>query len=111
MTQSLTRLFAPLLLLFGLVLPAQAQQGLAVDPATCLGCHGDKIPAAAMAASVHGKNGCTSCHVEITDLTKHMKGEVKVGKVQCVRCHKKEAAEHAGSVHLAKGVTCANCHT
>jgi len=90
--------------------PAAAQQGLAIDPATCLGCHGDKISAGRMAESVHGKNGCTSCHVEIVELAKHMKGEVKVGKVQCLRCHKKEAAEHSNSVHAARGVSCANCH-
>ncbi|UFS71969.1 cytochrome c3 family protein [Geomonas sp. RF6] len=111
MSLRLTRLLPSLLLLFGLALPAYAAQGLAIDPTTCLGCHGNKISAAAHAASVHGKNGCTSCHIEITDLTKHMKGEVKVGKVDCARCHRKETAEHAGSVHLANGVTCANCHT
>jgi cytochrome b subunit of formate dehydrogenase len=101
----------PLLLLIVLAQPVFAQQGLAIDPATCLGCHGDKISAPLMANSVHGKNGCTSCHIEITELAKHMKGEIKVGKVQCVRCHKKEAAEHAGSIHTQKGVSCANCHT
>ncbi len=101
----------PLLLLLALAQPATASQGLAIDPATCLGCHGDKISASVMAESVHGRNGCSSCHVEIVDLSKHMKGETKIGKVQCVRCHKKEAAEHANSIHVQKGVTCANCHT
>ena len=110
MVHVFTRLI-PLLLLLVLTRPAAAQQGLAIDPATCLGCHGDKISADKMAVSVHGKNGCTSCHVEIIELAKHMKGEIKVGKVQCVRCHKKEAAEHANSVHTEKGVKCANCHT
>src|SRR5512146_2071374 len=88
-----------------------AEQGMAIDPATCLGCHSNKISAAAFAASVHGKNACTSCHVEITDLTRHMKGEVKVGKVHCERCHKKETAEHYNSVHAQADVMCANCHT
>ncbi|MBJ6724719.1 cytochrome c3 family protein [Geomesophilobacter sediminis] len=106
------RLFPLLLFLLLVSAPsAFAAQGLAIDPATCLGCHGDKISIPLMAESVHGRNGCTSCHVEIVDLTRHMKGEVKVGKVQCVRCHKKEAAEHANSVHLAKGVTCVGCHS
>ncbi|HBA87385.1 MAG TPA: cytochrome C [Geobacter sp.] len=110
MVHVFTRLI-PLLLLLALTRPASAQQGLAIDPATCLGCHGDKISASAMAASVHGKNGCTSCHIEIVELSRHMKGEIVVGKVQCVRCHKKEAAEHAKSIHTEKGVKCANCHT
>ena len=62
--------------------PAMAEQGMAIDPATCLGCHGDKISVHAFAASVHGKNACTSCHVDITDLTRHMRKEIKVQKVQ-----------------------------
>jgi hypothetical protein len=111
MVQVFTRIMPLLLLLIALAQPATASNGLAIDPATCLGCHGDKISASLMANSVHGKNGCTSCHVEIVELAKHMKGEIKVGKVQCVRCHKKEAAEHAGSIHTQKGVMCANCHT
>ena len=51
-----------------------------------------RSPSAAFAASVHGKNACTSCHVEITDLAKHMRGEIKVHKVHCERCHKKETS-------------------
>ncbi|TSK07187.1 MAG: cytochrome C [Geobacter sp.] len=110
MVQVFTRLI-PLLLLLALARPGFAAQGLAIDPATCLGCHGNKISAEQMANSVHGKNGCTSCHIEIVELAKHMRGEIKVGKVQCVRCHKKEAAEHARSIHSEKGVGCAQCHT
>ena len=92
-------------------LPVFAEQGMAIDPATCLGCHGEKISIRAFAASVHGKNACTSCHVDIVDLAKHMRKEVKVNKVQCERCHKKQNSEHYASVHAEKGVTCANCHT
>jgi len=109
MVQIFARLIPLLLLLFAQ--PTAASQGLAIDPATCLGCHGDNISAADMSKSVHGKNGCTSCHIEIVELAKHMKGEIKVGKVQCARCHKKETAEHSDSVHAAKGVACVNCHT
>ncbi|KAF0221361.1 MAG: hypothetical protein FD174_499 [Geobacteraceae bacterium] len=111
MFQTIFRLIPVLLLLVATARPATAEQGLAIDPATCLGCHSNKISVAAFAASVHGKNACTSCHVEITDLTKHMKGEVKVGKVHCERCHKKETAEHYNSVHAQKDVMCADCHT
>lgn len=91
--------------------PAMAEQGMAIDPATCLGCHSEKISVHAFAASVHGKNACTSCHVDITDLTRHMRKEIKVQKVQCERCHKKQNSEHFASVHAEKGVTCAQCHT
>ncbi len=103
-------LLLPVLLLTA-TLPAFAEQGMAIDPATCLGCHSNKISIAGFAASVHGKNACTSCHVDITDLPKHMRGEIKVHKVACERCHKKENAEHYNSIHVQKDVHCANCHT
>jgi predicted CXXCH cytochrome family protein len=106
-----SRLVPLVLVLISLSMPAAAEQGMAIDPATCLGCHSTKISAAAFAASVHGKNACTSCHIEITDLAKHMKGEVKVEKVHCERCHKREASEHFASVHAQKDVMCADCHT
>ena len=105
------RLLPFLMLIIAWASPSLAEQGMAIDPATCLGCHGDKIPVRAFAESVHGKNACTSCHVDITDLAKHMKGEIKVQKVQCERCHKKQNAEHYASVHISKGVMCADCHT
>ena len=92
-------------------LPVFAEQGMAIDPATCLGCHSNKMSIHDFAASVHGKNACTSCHVDITDLAKHMRKEIKVQKVQCERCHKKQNSEHYASVHAEKGVTCAQCHT
>ena len=107
----LARITTIVLLVLSLSSFAVAEQGMAIDPATCLGCHSDKISAHEFAASVHGKNACTSCHVEIIDLAKHMRGEVKVEKVRCERCHKKENAEHYLSVHISKGVMCADCHT
>jgi predicted CXXCH cytochrome family protein len=111
MLQILSRILPALVLFLAVIQPAAAEQGMAIDPATCLGCHSNKISAAAFAASVHGKNACTSCHVEITDLAKHMRGEVKVAKVHCERCHKKENAEHYNSVHVQHDVKCADCHT
>ncbi len=109
--QLLARLVPLILACLSFTGMAAAEQGLAIDPATCLGCHSNKISITEFAASVHGKNACTSCHVEIVDLAKHMKGEVKIGKVHCERCHKKETGEHYLSVHIGKGVMCADCHT
>lgn len=105
------RLFPVLLIFLAVSMPVAAEQGMAIDPATCLGCHSNKITAANFAASVHGKNACTSCHIEITNLTLHMQGAVKVQKVHCERCHKKETSEHFASVHAQKDVRCADCHT
>jgi cytochrome b subunit of formate dehydrogenase len=111
MSSTLSKFISIMFLAFAWALPAGAEQGMAIDPATCLGCHSDKISVQAFAASVHGKNACTSCHVDIVDLTKHMKKQIKVDKVHCERCHKKQNSEHYASVHADKGVTCAQCHT
>ena len=111
MLSFVSRLIPMVLIFLAGVMPAAAEQGMAIDPATCLGCHSNKISVAAFAASVHGKNACTSCHIEITDLAKHMRGEVRVGKVHCERCHKKETSEHFASVHAQADVRCADCHT
>jgi cytochrome b subunit of formate dehydrogenase len=111
MMAALLRL-VPLLLLFNFfTVPAFADPGMAVDPSVCLGCHGDKISAAAFASSPHGRNACTSCHVELTDVTKHENGELMPGKVQCERCHAQIAAEHLTSVHMKNGIGCTDCHS
>jgi len=90
--------------------PASARERTALDPAACLRCHGDKIADAAFAASVHGRNGCTSCHVEITEPERHPAGGIRIGKVRCVRCHKKETADHYAGVHMLNEVSCTACH-
>ncbi|MCM2359876.1 MAG: cytochrome c3 family protein [Geobacteraceae bacterium] len=111
MLRTISRLIPALCLFLWLPQSTFAERGMAIDPAVCLGCHGDKVPAAAFAASVHGKNACTSCHVAVTDLARHIRGEVKPEKVTCVRCHKEESAEHYASVHMLHGIACSDCHS
>ena len=111
MLKMFSRIASVILLVLLSAYPLWAEQGMAIDPATCLGCHGDKISAASFVASVHGKNGCNSCHIQLTNLSRHVKGEIKMEKVRCERCHKKENAEHYASVHIQKDVQCADCHT
>ncbi len=110
MLKIISPVMSAILLVLVLANPLRAQS-MAIDPATCLGCHGDKISAAAFNASVHGKNGCTSCHTQLTDLSKHVRGEIKVEKVRCERCHKQVNAKYYASVHSQMDVGCADCHT
>jgi predicted CXXCH cytochrome family protein len=97
--------------LFVLPFSAAAKDGMAIDPANCLECHENVVSAKDYAASVHGQNACTSCHVEVTDVKKHGDGELMPGPVKCVRCHKKETSEHYSSVHMLNEIKCADCHS
>ncbi len=111
MLKVLTRLLLAIALLAPLSLPSFAENGLAIDPQTCLECHEDVVSAEEYGMSVHGKNACTSCHVEVTSLDAHMSGEIMPGPVKCVRCHKKETAEHYSSVHMLNDIGCSACHS
>ncbi|HEY5674834.1 MAG TPA: cytochrome c3 family protein [Malonomonas sp.] len=98
-----------LFLLFGS--QALADTHLISGPEACLECHGDVVSAEEFSASVHGMNGCVACHVELTDVNLHMEGELMPEPVRCVRCHKKETAEHYSSVHKLNEIGCASCHS
>ncbi len=106
-----TRLLFVLALLFlGLGSQALAESHLIASPEACLECHEDVISAEEFADSVHGTNGCVACHIELVDLNMHMEGELMPEPVKCVRCHKKETAEHYASVHKLNEIECASCH-
>ncbi len=47
----------------------------------------------------------------MTDLPSLVKGELTIGKVQCIRCHKKVVSEHYASVHMLNEISCADCHS
>ncbi|MBW6511378.1 MAG: cytochrome c3 family protein [Desulfuromonadaceae bacterium] len=106
----MTRLLVALCIPFLLSSQALAGQHLAAGAETCLECHGDVVSAEEFAASVHGSNGCVACHVELINVELHQEGELMPGPVKCVRCHKKETAEHYSSVHMLNEIGCATCH-
>jgi formate dehydrogenase gamma subunit len=89
--------------------------------ATCLACHGDKsmgekyVDAKKFSHSVHGENGCTSCHADV-DVKDHP-GK-PVAPVDCSGCHEKAVASFGLSAHgkARKGgntgaADCAACHS
>jgi cytochrome b subunit of formate dehydrogenase len=105
-------------LAFGLSLAAAKPP--AGPDASCLGCHSDHamgskfVDGSKFAGSVHGGNGCTSCHGDV-DVKDHP-GK-PVAKVLCATCHDKPAATYADSTHgkLRKAgntaaATCSDCH-
>ena len=106
------RRFLLLLLVTLLLAPAMAgaQSGMAIAPETCLKCHEDVVSPVEFGGSVHGQNGCTSCHMEVTSLEQHVAGNVMPTEPKCVRCHKQESADHFASVHQLNEVKCSDCH-
>ncbi|HUJ08899.1 MAG TPA: cytochrome c3 family protein [Verrucomicrobiae bacterium] len=100
----------------------------AIDNSDCFLCHSDQtltmtnadgkvvslfIDEQKFSNSIHGKNLCTSCHSDITDVphAEHLK------TVSCSQCHRVEtqiylSSDHGQAVH--KGVTeaasCQSCH-
>ena len=106
------RIYRWMLLALLLVAPCAAMaNGVSINPVECLKCHEKVVTMQNFSDSVHGQNGCTSCHVEITDIKRHEDGEQMPGAVKCVRCHAKETAEHYSSVHMLNDIKCADCHT
>jgi cytochrome b subunit of formate dehydrogenase len=94
--------------------------------AQCMACHGQQhkagkgaktppfVDAAKFASSMHGGNGCASCHGDV-DLATHP--ATKAGPVVCANCHDKPAATYEASVHgkaRKAGDTgaaqCTDCH-
>ncbi len=94
--------------------------------AACFACHGKKpvagskakqapfVDKAVFEASIHGGNGCTSCHADFDQAT-HPR--TKLAPVDCASCHEKPAKTYAASTHgraRAAGKTgaptCADCH-
>jgi cytochrome b subunit of formate dehydrogenase len=100
----------------------------AIENSDCFVCHSDQTLTMTNAAgkpvslfideekfsrSIHGKNLCTSCHTDVTDIphAEHLK------PVSCGQCHRVETqiylnSDHGQAVH--KGVTeaasCQDCH-
>lgn len=77
----------------------------------CLTCHDDHVFRTRFPGSVHGVNGCASCHGAIRDLGRHMRGEEKPASAACASCHRDIAVPFAADVHyIRQGFRCQDCH-
>lgn len=108
------------LLLFVAVIVAtvslNATSALALTNDDCLGCHGDAVNTETFSSTVHGGNGCVSCHKEAGAAKDEH--PVPMSPVNCGGCHGSVAAAHAMSEHgkARKGgdidaPKCHDCHT
>jgi len=77
----------------------------------CLDCHDDYLFAKQFPQSIHGRNGCESCHDGVTDAEKHMLGGQKPALVSCAECHASIATEYKDNYHyLHQDFRCYDCH-
>ena len=113
-------------LLAGLVAVTPARAAL--ENTDCFACHSDKelvrtntsgqvqslfVDADAYAASIHGKNLCTSCHADI----KEVPHAEKLQPVSCAQCHRIESDIYLKSDHglavqhgMTEAAKCQSCH-
>jgi hypothetical protein len=129
-----------------ILLPAGAPPAFAADPApsaadqNCLGCHGAAgmekkladgdtlqlhVPADGYVNSVHGANGCTSCHADV-DPAKHPPEKNEIASKRsfslamtqvCHTCHADKFEQWQSSIHAAlvqsgnpAAPVCTDCH-
>ena len=109
---------------------AVAARPAPLENSDCLACHADTdlskkdasgalvslfVDEQQFAASIHGGNKCTSCHVEITTVPHPEKFSAK--PVACSRCHRVETgiyllSDHGQAVHqgVSEAASCKDCH-
>jgi hypothetical protein len=77
----------------------------------CRFCHDEPLYRVDFNKSIHANNGCTSCHVGITNIEKHRDGKEKPTPVDCGSCHQDIAKEYRQNFHyLQEDFRCSDCH-
>jgi cytochrome b subunit of formate dehydrogenase len=110
---------APVGLFFGLILlnlafcgqlqAAKVPLGLGQR---CESCHDGYAFQNQFPESVHGNNGCTSCHAGIKDISRHINGQYKPVPVSCKSCHQEIDRKYRKSVHfISQNIQCQDCHS
>lgn len=88
-----------------------AQTGAQSVNARCTTCHSDDPFRIHFPQSAHSSLNCVSCHLGITDLKQHMRGESKIEPVNCGSCHGEIAREYRNNFHyLQEDFRCRDCH-
>lgn len=78
--------------------------------ARCVSCHEDQVYRTAFPASVHGRNGCASCH-KVGDILRHARGDEKPAMADCGVCHGQPAGNYTRDAHYLKlDFRCTDCH-
>ena len=110
-TQILCIIFMTGLLFVTLAWAESGEEGPGEGDFRCQNCHRGEPFEAAFFRSVHGNNGCLSCHQGITSREKHMTGEEKPQRLSCGACHGDISGRYEKSYHAVyQNITCQDCH-
>lgn len=94
----------------GVALANAAPADISSRNAHCVSCHEDSVYTKEFPASVHGRNGCASCH-KVDDIARHSRGDEKPGMTDCGACHKDASRDYAEDAHyLELDFRCTDCH-
>lgn len=76
----------------------------------CTSCHESYVYRGEFPSSVHGNNGCASCHT-VRDVTRHASGDERPVLIKCGSCHGQIAADFKKDAHyLHQSFQCTDCH-
>lgn len=102
-----------LLSVFFLLALSLCATSYAIENNECLSCHGDTINAEAYNLSIHGKNLCTGCHIDLASLPHQEKPKPPT----CNQCHRIEYEIYSSSDHgialkagISEAASCKDCH-
>ena len=102
----MNRLLLMVLFVLMIVSPASA-----LAERNCIDCHDDHKFRILFAGSVHGNNGCVSCHAGIGDVGRHSRGVDKSTLLSCGSCHRDIAKDYRRNFHyLQEDLRCYDCH-
>lgn len=99
--------------IFMLNIPFALAQGASssVQATACRNCHTEEAYLEGFTRSVHGHNGCMSCHKEIDDLDAHVSGRSRMPVANCSGCHRDITSRYRRDVHAVKqNMICQDCH-
>lgn len=90
---------------------AAARLDVSGQNSICVSCHEDTVFTKSFPSSVHGRNGCASCH-KVGDIARHARGDEKPAMADCGVCHGEISRNYQFDAHYVNlDFNCTDCHS